>query len=75
MFNHWFPQEDIPGSVTKGGINFLKKGDRYVLEELDHYRHITRLNTELKILAWVEPFVISDLNRPEQNFAVKGRSM
>ena len=28
MFNHWFAQEAIPGSVTKGEITSLKKGGR-----------------------------------------------
>ena len=30
MFNHWFAQEAIPGSVTKGVITLLKKGGRHV---------------------------------------------
>ena len=38
---------------------------------------ITLLNTELKILAWVLTnhlhLVVSDLIKPEQNYAVKGR--
>ena len=61
MFNHWFAQGAIPGSVTKGVITLLKKGGRPVWEGLNYYRPITLLNTELKILAWV--------------FAVKGRSI
>ena len=79
MFNHWFAQGAIPGSVTKGVITLLKKGGRHVWEGLDDYRPITLLNTELKILAWVLAtrlqFVISDLIGPEQTFAVKGRSI
>ena len=53
MFNHWFAQGAIPGSVTKGVITLLKKGGRHVWEGLDDYRPITLLNTELKILARV----------------------
>ena len=79
MFNHWFAQGAIPGSVTKGVITLLKKGGRHVWEGLDDYRPITLLNTELKILARVLAnrlhLVISDLIGPEQTFAVKGRSM
>ena len=65
MFNHWFAQEAIPGSITKDVITFLKKEGRHVWEELDDYRPITLLNTELKILARVLAnrlkLVISDL--------------
>ena len=79
MFNHWFAQGAIPGSVTKGMITLLKKGGRHVWEGLDDYRPITLLNTELKILARVLAnrlqLVISDLIGPEQTFAVKGRSI
>ena len=79
MFNHWFAQGAIPGSVTKGVITLLKKGGRHVWEGLDDYRPITLLNTELKILARVLANglqrVISDLIGPEQTFAVKGRSI
>ena len=79
MFNHWFAQGAIPGSVTKGVITLLKKGGRHVWEGLDDYRPITLLNTELKILARVLAnrlqLVISDLIGPEQTFAVKGRSI
>ena len=46
---------------------------------VDDYRSITLLNTELKILARVLAnrlqLVISDLIDPEQNYAVKGRSI
>ena len=53
MFNHWFAQGAIPGSVTKGVITLVKKGGRHVWEGLDDYRPITLLNTELNILARV----------------------
>ena len=60
----------MPGSVTKGVIPLLKKGDRQVWERLDDYMPITLLNTELKILARVLAnhlqLVISDLIGPEQ---------
>ena len=79
MFNHWFAQGAIPGSVTKGAITLSKKGGRFVWEGLDDYRPITLLNTELKILARVLAkrlqLVISDLIGPEQTFAVNGRSI
>ena len=79
MFNHWFAQGAIPGSVTKGVITLLKKCGRHVWEGLDDYRPITLLNTELKILAQVLAnrlqLVISDLIGPEQTFAVMGRSI
>ena len=38
MFNHWFAQGAIPGSVTKGVITLLKKGGTHVWEGLDDYR-------------------------------------
>ena len=44
MFNHWFAQGAIPGSVTKGVITLLKKGGRHIWEGLDDYRPITLLN-------------------------------
>ena len=79
MFDHWFAQGAIPGSVTKGLITLLKKGGRHVWEGLDDYRPITLFNTELKILARVLAnrlqLVISDLIGTEQTFAVKGRSI
>ena len=60
-------------------IILLKKGGRHVRGNLDDYRPITLLNTELKILAWVLAnrlqLVISDLIGPEQNYAVKERSI
>ena len=79
VFNHWFDQGAIPGSITKGVITLLKKGGRHVWEGLDDYKLITLLNTELEILARVLAnglqLVISDLIRPEQNYAVKARSI
>ena len=79
VYNHWFAQRAIPGSVTKGVITLLKKGSRHVWENLNDYRPITLLNTELKILTRVLAnrlqLVISDLIGPEQNHAVKGRSI
>ena len=79
MFNHWFAQGAIHGSVTKGEITLLKKGSRHVWEGLDAYRPITLLNTELMILARdltnCLQLVISDLIGPEQTFDVKGRSI
>ena len=64
---------------TKGVITLLKKEGRHVRGDLDDYRPITLLNTELKILARVLAnrlqLVISDLVGPEQNYAVKGRSI
>ena len=78
VFNHWFAQGAIPGSVTKGVITLLKKGGRHVWEGLDDYRPITLFNTELNILARVLAnrlqLVISDLI-PQQTYAVKGRSI
>ena len=47
MFNHWFAQRAIPGSVTKGVITLLKKGGMHVWEVLDDYRPKTLLNTGL----------------------------
>ena len=77
--NHWFAQGAIPGSVTKGVITLLKKGSRHVWEDLDDYRPISLLNTESKILAQISAnrlqLVINDLSGPEQNCAVKGRSI
>ena len=79
MFNDWFAQGAIPGSITKSVITLLKKGTRHVWEGLDDYRPITLLNTELKILArvWANRLqvVISDLIGIEQTYAVKGRSI
>ena len=77
IFNHWFAQRAIPGSITKCVITLLKKGGRHVWEELDNYRFITLLNIELKILARILAnclqLVISDLIGPEQNYTVKGK--
>ena len=50
MFNDWFAQGAIPGSVTKGETTLPKKSGSHVWERLDDYRPITQLNTELKIL-------------------------
>ena len=78
IFNLWFAQGAISGSITKGGMALLKKGGRHVREDSDHYRPITLLNTELKILARVLAnclqFVIGDLSGPEK-YVVKGRSI
>ena len=71
MFNQWFAQGAILGSITKDVITLLKKGVRHVWEELDDKRSTALLNTELKILARVLvnrlQIVISDLIEPEQN--------
>ena len=79
MFNHWFPQGAIQGSITKGVITLLKKSGRHVWEGLDDYRPISLLNTELKILAQVLAnrlqVVISNMISPEQTYAVKGSSI
>ena len=79
MFNHWFAQEAIPGSVTKGVITLLKKDGKNVWAGLDDNRPITLLYTELKILARVLAnrlqLIISDLIGPEQTCAMKGRSI
>ena len=65
VFNHWLARGAIPGSITKGVITLLKKEGRHVRGDLDGYRPITLLNTELKILARVLSnrlqLVISDL--------------
>ena len=45
VFNYWFTQGAIPGSITKGVITLLKKGGRHVWEGLDDYRPIALLNT------------------------------
>ena len=70
MFNYWFAQGAIPGSVTKGVITLLKKGGRHVWEGLDDYEPITLLNTKSKILARVLAnrlqIVISDLIGPSR---------
>ena len=79
VFNHWFAQGAIPGSVTKGVITLLNKSGGRVWEDFDDYRSITLFNTELKILARVLAkrlqLVISDLIGPEQNYVVEGRSI
>ena len=38
VFNRWFTQGAIPGSITKGVITLLRKGGRHVWEDLDDYR-------------------------------------
>ena len=43
MFNHWFAQGAIPGSITNVEITLLKKEGRHVRGELDDYRPITLL--------------------------------
>ena len=53
MFNHWFAQGAIPGSLTKGVITLLKKGGRLVREKLNDYRLITLLN---RVKDFSEPF-------------------
>ena len=79
MFNHWFTLGAIPGSVTKGVITLLKKGGRHIWEGLDYYRPMTLQNTELNILAMILAnrlqLIISDLNGPEQSYAMKGKSI
>ena len=40
MFNHWFAQRAITGSITRGAIT-LKEGGKHVWEGLDDYRPIT----------------------------------
>ena len=42
VFNHWFAQETISESVTKGVITLLNKGGRHVWEDLDYYRPTTQ---------------------------------
>ena len=76
MFNHLFAQGAIFASVTKCVITLLKKGRWHVWEELDVYIPITLLNTELKILAriFVNRLQLVMIG-PEQNYAVKGRSI
>ena len=79
MFNHWFTKGAIPDSITKCVITLLKKGGKHVWEDLDDYRPITLLNTQLKILAQVLmnhlQLVISDLIGPKPTYTVKGRSI
>ena len=33
VFNHWFAQGNITGSITKGVITLLKKGGRHVWDD------------------------------------------
>ena len=53
VFNHWFTQGAIPGSVSKGVITLWKKSGRHVWDGLDNYRPIIMLNTKWKILSRV----------------------
>ena len=73
------PREQSLVALPRVLIALLKKEGRHVRGDLDDYRPITLLNTELKILArvWANrlQLVISDLVGPEHNYAVKGRSM
>ena len=75
VFNHWFAQGTIPGSITKGMIILLMKRGRHVLEGLGDYRPITLLNIKIlaQVLANRLQLVISDLIGSEQTFVVKGR--
>ena len=77
VFNHWFAQGAIPGSITKGVITLLRKGGKHVWEDLDDYQPITLLNIELNILARVLAnrlqLVISDLIGQEQNYTCEGK--
>ena len=72
IFNHWFAQGAIPGSISNCVITLLMK-------VLYDYRLITQLYTRLKILARALAnrlqLVNSDLIGPEQNYAVKERSI
>ena len=54
VFNHWFAQGAIPGSIIKGMIILLKKGGRDVWEELDNFRLITLLNNFVKLTIWAQ---------------------
>ena len=79
VFNRYFTQGAILSTITKGVITLLKKGGWYVWEELDDYKPITLLNTELKILSWILVnrlrIVVTDVIEPDQNYTVKGRSI
>ena len=79
LANYLFAQGAIPGSINKGVITSLKKGRKHIWEELDNYRTITRLSTELKISARILAnrfqIVVGNLIGPEQNYAVQGRSI
>ena len=44
LFNNWFAQGAIPGSVTKVVITLLKKGCNHIWEGLGDYKPITLLN-------------------------------
>ena len=72
MFNHWIAQGAILDSVIKDMITLLKKGGRHVWKDLDDYRPMTLLNTELKILTRVLAnrlqLVIGDWTSKEQSW-------
>ena len=72
MFNYWFAQRANPDCVTKDMITLLKKDGRHVWVDLDDYKPIILLNTEL---ANRLQLVICDLIGPEQNYAITGRSI
>ena len=44
MFNDWFAQGIIIGSVINGVITLLKKGGRHVWKDFDDYRPIPLLS-------------------------------
>ena len=75
------PIKDNPNnpSTRKKPITLLEKSGWHVWKDLDDYRFITLLNTELQILARALTnrlqLVISNLIGPEQNYAVMGRSI
>ena len=73
MFNHWFAQGAIHGSVTKGVIILMKEGGRHVWEVLNDYRPITLLNTELKILARVLANRLQRSDRPRTDLCCEGK--
>ena len=78
VFNHWFVQGTIPGSVIKSVIILLKKSGRHIWEGLYDYRPITLLNTVKDfgpVLATRLQLVICNLVGSEQNYDMKGRSI
>ena len=78
VFNNWFRQGSVPRRITRGVITLLRK-DKGGGGNLDNYRPITLLNTELKILAKILTerlqLVADRLLGPEQTCAVKGRTI
>ena len=72
MFNHWFAQGAIPGSVTKGMITLLKKGGKHVWEGLDDYRPITLLNT-VKDFGPGLSESFTDCHRPRSDLRCEGK--